>query len=59
MREGLRPPTSNQQSAAPARDLDYVANDARQRPLDAVMSNTFAFGGCNVILTLRKPGTSH
>jgi len=28
-------------------------------PLNAVMSNTFAFGGCNVILTLRKPGTSH
>ncbi len=59
LRDGIVPPTINLHSADPDCDLDYVPNEARQMPLNAVMSNTFAFGGCNVILTLRKPGTSH
>lgn len=45
------PPTINLQQHDPQCDLDYVANQGRNNiPLNAVMSNSFAFGGTNAVL---------
>ena len=51
--EGLLAPTINLDVPDPACDLDYVPNHARTGvALDAVMSNSFAFGGSNASLVL-------
>ena len=54
MRDGLVPPTANLDLADPQCDLDYVANVARSVPVDAALSNSFAFGGLNAVLALRR-----
>jgi 3-oxoacyl-[acyl-carrier-protein] synthase II len=48
------PPTINLENPDPACDLDYVPNEARERPVDAVLSNSFGFGGQNTSLVLRR-----
>ena len=49
------PPTINLKQADPECDLDYVANQGRTDvPLEAVMSNSFAFGGTNAVLIARR-----
>lgn len=53
--EGLVPPTINLEDQDPACDLDYVPLSARERRLDAAMSNSFAFGGHNASLLVRRP----
>lgn len=47
-------PTINLHDSDPACDLDYVANVARQKPIDIALSNHFAFGGANAALILRR-----
>ncbi len=47
LRDSLIPPTINYETPDPACDLDYTPNQARQRKLTAVMSNSFGFGGHN------------
>ncbi|NII11126.1 beta-ketoacyl-[acyl-carrier-protein] synthase family protein [Oleiagrimonas sp. C23AA] len=54
LREEVIPPTCNFIDADPACDLDYVPNTARQQRVDAVLSNSFAFGGLNAVLALRR-----
>ncbi|WP_327289716.1 beta-ketoacyl-[acyl-carrier-protein] synthase family protein [Streptomyces sp. NBC_01198] len=44
------PPTVNLDDPDPAVGLDVVAADPRELPLTAVLSNSFAFGGHNVVL---------
>ena len=44
-RDGIVPPTINQEAPDPACDLDYVPNVARHKPAQAVMVNVFSFGG--------------
>ena len=47
LRDGVIPPTINYQTPDPTCDLDYTPNQAKQRKLTAVMSNSFGFGGHN------------
>jgi 3-oxoacyl-[acyl-carrier-protein] synthase II len=51
---GIAPPTINYRTPDPECDLDYVPNRARPMPIRAAMSNSFAFGGVNAILVLRR-----
>ena len=48
------PPTANYISRDPQCDLDYVANEARQQPVRAALSNSFAFGGLNAVIAFRR-----
>jgi len=54
LHEGLITPTINYDNPDPACDLDYVANQARKRPVRAALSNSLGFGGMNASLVLKK-----
>src|SRR5882724_5082835 len=48
------PPTINLQNADPACDLDYVPNTARQMKVNAIVNNSFGFGGHNASVIAKK-----
>lgn len=48
------PPTINYQVPDPECDLDYVPNTARQMKVNAIVNNSFGFGGHNATLTAKK-----
>lgn len=48
------PPTINFVGRDPECDLDYTANQAARRTVEAVLSNSFAFGGVNAALVFRR-----
>ncbi|MEM7403006.1 MAG: beta-ketoacyl-ACP synthase II [Myxococcota bacterium] len=50
LQRGELPPTINYQTPDPECDLDYVPNEGRQCRTQAVMSNSFGFGGSNAVL---------
>lgn len=54
LREGVVPPTANLDRADPACDLDYVPNAPRRMDVRAALSNSFAFGGLNAVLALKR-----
>jgi nodulation protein E len=54
LREGVVPPTANFIDPDPDCDLDYVPNTARQMPVRAALSNSFAFGGLNAVVALKR-----
>lgn len=54
VREDIVPPTAGYLTADPEIDLDIVANVARKQRVDVALSNSFAFGGLNAVLALRK-----
>jgi len=48
------PPTINYEVPDPACDLDYVPNTARQLKINAIINNSFGFGGHNASLVAKK-----
>jgi len=54
LQHSIIPPTANFIDPDPACDLDYVPNTAREKAVNAVLSNSFAFGGLNSVVALKK-----
>ena len=54
VRENVAPPTINYQGPDPECDLDYVPNEARPMPIDIALNNSFAFGGLNASMAVKK-----
>ena len=54
MRDGLAPPTANYCEPDPECDLDYIPNDPREMAINVAISNSFAFGGLNAVIALRR-----
>ncbi|HXD50043.1 MAG TPA: beta-ketoacyl-ACP synthase II [Gemmatimonadaceae bacterium] len=48
------PPTINYETPDPELDLDFTPNTAKHRPIRAVISNSFGFGGHNVTLAIKR-----
>ena len=54
LRDGILPPTASFTELDPECDLDVIANVPRPAACEYAMSNSFAFGGLNAVLLLRK-----
>jgi 3-oxoacyl-[acyl-carrier-protein] synthase II len=54
IQKNLIPPTINYETPDPDCDLDYVPNEPRNYNVDAVLSNSFAFGGQNASLVVER-----
>ena len=54
IRHGIVPPTINYDEADPDCDLDVTPNVARERPVRAAISNSFAFGGTNAVIAFKQ-----
>ena len=55
LRDQIAPPTINLDNPSVATDIDLAPNAARKRPIEAVLSNSFGFGGTNASLVLTAP----
>ena len=54
LRDGILPPTANYSEPDPECDLDVIPNQARHQQVEFALSNSFAFGGLNAVLVLKK-----
>ena len=52
--ENIIHPTINLEDKDPECDLDYVPNNAIEKKLNVVLSNSFGFGGQNACLVIKK-----
>jgi 3-oxoacyl-[acyl-carrier-protein] synthase II len=50
----IAPPTINIENQDPACDLDYVREGARAMKIDAILNNSFGFGGHNATIAARR-----
>ncbi len=56
MKHGVMPPTINQVELDPAAEgMNVVPNEAQERPVRALMNNSFGFGGTNCALIFKAP----
>ena len=51
---GVLPPTINYEKPDPACDLDCIPNAARSQVVDAVLNNSFGFGGHNATIAAKR-----
>jgi len=54
VKHNIIPPTINYENPDPECDLDYVPNQAREKQITHVLSNSFGFGGTNATLIFSK-----
>ncbi len=54
LQHGIVPPTINYEYPDPECDLDYVPNTAREMPVNAIVNNSFGFGGHNSTIAAKK-----
>jgi len=54
IKNSIVPPTINLKNPDPECDLDYVPNTARQMPVNAIVNNSFGFGGHNSTIAAKK-----
>jgi nodulation protein E len=54
IRDGVAPPTINWREADAKCPVDAVPNEARPMPIRTALSNSFAFGGINACLIVRR-----
>jgi len=54
LQDGVLPPTAGFREVDPECDLDCVPNVSRAAPIQAALSNSFAFGGLNAVLAFRR-----
>lgn len=54
IKHGVVPPTINYQNPDPECDLDYVPNTAREMTVNAIVNNSFGFGGHNSTIAAKK-----
>ena len=54
MQNGIAPPTVNLDNPSVESQIDLVPLKPRERPIEAVLSNSFGFGGTNATLVMTK-----
>ncbi|MDN5869817.1 MAG: beta-ketoacyl-ACP synthase II [Nitrococcus sp.] len=54
LRDQVAPPTINLDCPDDDLDLDFVAHEAREMPINVVLSNSFGFGGSNASVIFRR-----
>jgi 3-oxoacyl-[acyl-carrier-protein] synthase II len=54
IKNGVVPPTINYEVPDPECDLDYVPNKAREMNVNAIINNSFGFGGHNASIAAKK-----
>ncbi|MBI1365089.1 MAG: beta-ketoacyl-ACP synthase II [Alphaproteobacteria bacterium] len=54
MRDNVAPPTINLDNPSVETPINLAANEAVRKPINAVLSNSFGFGGTNASLVMRR-----
>jgi nodulation protein E len=54
LQDNVAPPTMNYLGPDPECDIDCVPNEARPLAIDVALSNSFAFGGMNAVLAVKR-----
>lgn len=54
IKHNVVPPTINHETPDPECDLDYVPNTAREMTVNAIVNNSFGFGGHNATIAAKK-----
>ena len=54
IRDNMVHPTINYETPDPLCDLDYVPNTAREMTVNAIVNNSFGFGGHNASIVAKR-----